>query len=390
MSWKFVVRKKSSKKKKGPEFKVQLRTYRKDLIEEHRKRHPSHKSQTVEKDLPQAEWERYGFFTNMSLEEAQIRKDELNAQSKEEDEREARVKRISRLKREEQSELAFLSPYLVHGFEEKLRRDYRLLNDQKWAKNKIHSHWRKAKEIVLELKLDISDWDYNAQRFYDAFVDRKYSYSYVSKLIQILNKWGVYVSRVRNKFYSPIPLPKNTEKSRIEDEYYLSDKKSKESDPLTISVFEEGKLRFKKEEHRNWIFISQWFGLRPMEVDLLRDAPGKLYTIEEMEGHTVLRVNQPKLKSISFDKRWKLIPILYPEQKKALEIIKSGDFSRPHSKTVQRAFGDQFNTYAGRKGFVDLMQGRGHPLEAISSWLGHTNVDRTWKDYRNKKKVHLG
>ena len=86
---------------------------------------------------------------------------------------------------------------------------------------------------------------------------------------------------------------------------------------------------------------------------------------------------QTKIISLPTEDRWKPIPILYEEQKFALSIIKAQTIQRPLVKTLHHYFGKGIDLYDGRKGFVDLMLSKGHVLENISVWMGHSTLDRT-------------
>ena len=78
------------------------------------------------------------------------------------------------------------------------------------------------------------------------------------------------------------------------------------------------------------------------------------------------------------------MPLIYDEQKFALRIIQSQNFERPSVKTIKKYLGPQISRYGGRKGFVDLMLEKGHSLEAISQWMGHSTVGRTWRSYKER------
>ncbi len=133
-----------------------------------------------------------------------------------------------------------------------------------------------------------------------------------------------------------------------------------------------------------------WLGLRPSEIDALTDKKQmKNWRIEKDEiGTTIIRVYQPKLISIERAKRWKGIPIIFDQQTEALKIIKSGVFKRPLTKTIHLHISERHNNYGGRKGFMDLMLGLGQKFENISVWLGHTTLDRSLRNYKNKDIVN--
>jgi hypothetical protein len=58
-------------------------------------------------------------------------------------------------------------------------------------------------------------------------------------------------------------------------------------------------------------------------------------------------------------------------------------------KTMRKYFGEGVDLYAGRKGFTDLMLAKGHSLENISVWMGHSTLERTWKSYKNRRRYHF-
>ena len=89
------------------------------------------------------------------------------------------------------------------------------------------------------------------------------------------------------------------------------------------------------EENYNWLLVSIWFGLRPIEIDNLKSPQGKLWDLVEESGYMVLKVYQSKLSNLDRDKRWKYVPCLFPEQENLIELIQEGNFKRPLSKTIK-------------------------------------------------------
>lgn len=43
--------------------------------------------------------------------------------------------------------------------------------------------------------------------------------------------------------------------------------------------------------------------------------------------------------------------------------------------------------YCGRKGFTDFKISKGQTLENVSLYLGHKNIQTTWKFYKDRKRV---
>jgi integrase len=88
------------------------------------------------------------------------------------------------------------------------------------------------------------------------------------------------------------------------------------------------------------------------------------------------------------ERRWKPIPVIYPEQEIALEFLSGERLVRPCLKTLQKYAGNsKIGLYGGRKGFTDLMLSLGQKIEDISIWMGHTSIEVTWRYYKNKRAV---
>jgi integrase len=143
-----------------------------------------------------------------------------------------------------------------------------------------------------------------------------------------------------------------------------------------------------RTELYNWIYLSVWFGLRPKEVDNLHEE--NFWRVEKLwNGRRVLWVYQTKVIALPEEDRWKPIPILYAQQEEGLNILNTNNFKRPWAKTVRFHFGKDVTLYGGRKGFTDLMLAKGHTIENISIWMGHSTINRTWKSYKNRRKYHI-
>ena len=174
---------------------------------------------------------------------------------------------------------------------------------------------------------------------------------------------------------------------RLIDAYYnKSEKLRTASAPLTPEDLYTSKGKIKDEQF-NWLYLTVWLGLRPQEVDNLKNV--ELCKIEEQNGKRILWVFQTKIVALPYEDRWKPIPILFDEQEFALRIIKGQRIQRPLVKTVHRYFGKGIDLYGGRKGFVDLMLSKGHELENISVWMGHSTLERTWRSYKQRKRYHI-
>ena len=249
-----------------------------------------------------------------------------------------------------------------------------------WGEANNHYHrlsyiWGTAEIAINELAIHPSDWSDDRNQFYNYFKKHKYSLDYVNKLVRVLNEAGKYYAKQTNTFYDVIPRPMGQASERIRDAFYERLPHGRASKPLTWELLRSNKAKF-LIEHWNWLYLSLWFGLRPSEIDNLK------WGLEQYKEHDVLAVYQHKLSNISGDRRWKFIPILFEEQKHGLQVLISDKFKRPLVKTLRRIFGDRFTTYAGRKGFVNLMWEHGGYSSDISyRWLGHKNKRTTVNHY---------
>jgi hypothetical protein len=332
--------------------------------------------------VPDLVYSELGFNKSWTVDQAKNHCKELNKRKAYERKKQYSVtaiaKRVSDIK---DVESAYLPDILQDGFIEKIKDSS--FGSETHVK-RLLSHWKTACVLIRDLKIDVSQFRKHQDRVYKYIADKQYSPDYCGKLIRMLNMWGTFVSEHRSTGYSPIERPTGIKKSSIADAYIDSDDYVGESDPLTPELLRGVELP--SPEQKNWLSITVWFGLRPLETDNLV-KPGT-WRIETLKDVQILWVYQSKLRNLSRDKRWKGIPCIFKEQIQLLEVIKSGAIKRPILKTLTKSLGtDKITLYGGRKGFIDLMLDRGQKLEDISMWLGHQSIEITWKKYRNKKRV---
>lgn len=255
-------------------------------------------------------------------------------------------------------------------------------------KRRFEVGWRAAQRMLIAVQLDPVDWYDDCYQFYDYLHKQRFSFSYIRKILLITNLWGHFLSRRLGQSFIRIPIPNGTEKARLLDAYFEKcGFRTNESEPLTKENLLHARSKL-KPEHYNWLYLSVWLGLRPREVDQLKDAryirlqPG-------LNGKTILWIYQTKLPAIPPQYRWKLIPIIFTEQDAALEIIRSLQFKRPNGKLVKKYFGQNTTLYGGRKGFTDLMLAYQQDFIHISQWMGHSSIERTWRNYKSRQIVHF-
>lgn len=335
------------------------------------------------KSIPKDQWGDKGFRLNMTIEEAKARKDQLNAQEKIKRTEKERQKIVVRLETEKLAQTAWFPPADLRDFEEKQG-----IPD----KPKRSSYWNKARTIIEEIGLSPEDWDEHSERFYRAFIRHEMSPAYVEKVRPMINAWGTFCARRYKLPFIELKHPPKGWAKQIAEAHYKKKRGrgNKESAPLTPEMLQaaSGKL---KERHYRWLFLSVWFGLRPGEVELLKEPSSKTtwWTTTTRKGkriYKVLWVYQPKLFGLKPEKRVKRIPCILPEQDKALTFIGT-EIKAPSPKTLLKRFGKDVGLYGGRKGFVKLMKSYGQTFENVSTWMGHTDVNRTYRDYYDKQDI---
>lgn len=331
-----------------------------------------------ERTVPKSEWGPLGFISSMTREEAKRLASELNKSDRGSRLEAKRNKIHARMAIEDAIDCSRLPILAVRHFEtEILLNKLCNQNEERLKKNKLMEHWRTCKKIIRKIESSPQNWEDDKQYFFNEFANMAASRSYVCKLLRLLNEWSKYLGRRAKTFWPPIPHPNQAQWREIENAH--EDRgRSNESDPLTPAQLETHKSELKVPEY-NWLFVSIWFGLRPWEIDLRRFAPHR----DEQRGLDAIKIFQPKVR------KWKLIPLIYPEQRLAFAMLTEGNLRRPSLLKLHKIFGMKTGAYAGRKGFHDLMSLRGHNDLVISDWLGHQDLRTTRRSYRNKDRVSV-
>lgn len=316
-----------------------------------------------------------GFSAEMTLEQARARASQLNLLGKVESHSAANAARRVAVD-EVRVESAFLPLLLVNAFTIWLENN---TNGSPKHIEKLKLQWRVAQRAIADLRIEPSEYNDNSKRIYKHFGAKQFSVSYVNCLLRLMNQWGYYVSKRQGQFFQPIPNPRGQSKQQIAEsnesgKFY----RAGGSKPLTPQLLESLRGKIAEPCYR-WLFVSLWLGLRPYEIEQLGNDTRTVISATEV------RVYQSKLVSLPKPMRWKVIPLLEPEQMRAVEFFKAGNLRKPLSKTLKAHLGvEQISAYAGRKGFADLMLSRGHSLVQISMWMGHQSVERTWKNYKQR------
>lgn len=345
-----------------------------------------------EQIIPKSEYPRLGLTPESSIEEARTRIKFLNSADNLKRRNEAAVARaIADSKNDELVESTFLPADLVTEFKSKILIK-RFADGEKQARyQRLLVHWNFTQRMIAELKLEPKDYADSSTEFYRYFEKARISTSYATKVLRILNAWGQFYAKAMGAWgIAEVKNPKGIRREKLVRANHSKSGHRGPADPLTPQALEKKAARQEMSpENYNWLFLSVWLGLRPEEIENLKAKP-EHHRWETHDGVKVLFVFQTKLIAVSVDKAWKPIPLLTPEQRECVAIIKAGQFKKPLNKILRRAFPyARITAYSGRKGFTDLMLSYGQELEQVSVWLGHQTIEMTWRHYKQKQKVRF-
>lgn len=318
----------------------------------------------------------------MTIDEAKARARALNLQNRIEKHSQLAIVNAARRLSVSQAEgSVYLPTDTTNLFLEHLNNNY--ISRQKFG-HKMTSHWQKATEVITALKLLPKDFSANKNSIVNYFVKKTHSLDYTKKVVRLIDLWGQFYSESNLLFYKHIPPLDNLDAQLITDSYCDSASYIGPSEPLSPGDLDALKGKLSDAQYR-WLYISVWCGLRPSEINHLK-AKVNGHRVEYKDRTPILVVYQSKLVRVARDKRVKRIPLFLDEQKIVLEYL-GFELDQPLVKTIRKYLNRKVGLYGGRKGFTDLMLSRGQKFENISAWLGHANIDRTWRSYKDKRVV---
>lgn len=339
----------------------------------------------TQKSVARTAWSALGFSDSMTLEQARARATQLNGENA--------------IKRQEQQSLASIATRVER---DRLHHSVFIPEDRnlefiKWLEEntsgtpayveKLKIVWGTVKSHIIKLQLLPENFSANKKKIYRFLAENEISPDYVKKQISLMNQYGRFCARITGKWYEPIPTPTGSDRELIADAYLDSGKISKESEALDEDDLATLKAKLTERQYA-WIHASAWFGLRPDELQMILKDPNQNHWRVETGETDSLWVYQPKLKSVPRHKRWKIIPLLFDEQREALRTLLTGEAEMPSMHALEHASKKRLTRYAGRKSFTDLMLSRGQDFVNISMWMGHTNIERTQKSYKDRLMVH--
>lgn len=316
-----------------------------------------------------------GFSPTMSFEQAKERARYLSAQSWAEHQEARRRKNERKWEKEEAKKCRWLPAALCARFEAEVLRERLCWNEETRHLRQLLTYWRVAKRIIRSLNVSPTDWEDRRTAVYSYFRTKRWSVSYAQKVIRVMNLWGVFYAKRRNKFFVPLSKPSGVSASKIHEAFYQKRPHGFQSAPITWKQLQQAKADM-EDRHWNWLYLTVWFGFRPSELDDLR------WGLETYKGRTVLAVFQKKLVRLPAEQRWKFIPILFNEQRHGLELIRHKQHATPLVKTIQLHVNERASRRGGRKGFVAHMWEMGrYPKKVTYRWLGHKSMRTTENHY---------
>lgn len=231
-----------------PKWKLQFASHKKEHAVNSKSKKPK-----KEWDIPKQRWFSLGFQPNMTIEHARARAQQLNAKlhiKRHEERRLALEKTAADL----QNRFNAAIPELYkQDFEQKYV--FGRFNGPEWRKRFLRT-WRAVQKMLLEIQLDPADWYDEMHRFYDYFHARRFSLSYIRRILQLANLWGYFLSRKLGQPFVKIPVPRGKEKERILSAYFEKQGRHVcESDPITPKQLEQARTKLDKS-HYNWLYLS--------------------------------------------------------------------------------------------------------------------------------------
>ncbi len=284
--------------------------------------------------------------------------------------------------------------------------------DSPGMKKKYQNRLVRCFEVITEMipkHVQILPHQYNSniKKVVSYFCKQKYSISYSSDIIMVMNMWakcyakhkGVYadlIEKLNPSFREAINEAHLTKEVAVRKRALPITRLDLENMYSLIDKSNEEEMGFYR-----WVRASWFFGLRPSELDRFIDENQEEERIVFENGVKCLQVKQTKTVNKSGVRlSYKKIPVLSKEQDEALTDILNFPAKRPEPEWMDKHLriknkkykpeGHKFDCYSGRKGFIDLMLSPEYnqKLENISVYLGHTSITTSFTHYKDKENLH--
>lgn len=320
--------------------------------------------------IPKLEWLQHGFAHCETLEQAR----EV-ARTKKAEERyyAKKEKALARLRQAQEDTCLYLPSELVTKFE------------HLYVGKTIRApHWETAKSVIRKVNLPLKEWYRQKHFFYEEFARRAYSPDYAGTIRRILNRYLDYVIDERGEVFRHLPTPSRAAINKIRRAYeaYKGRPRRRASGRMDFALLRQYREKFTPEEY-HWLFIAIAFGLRPEEVDQLSDSTK--WMVQVRHGKRGLHIYTPKKERDTARPlaRWRRIPILTPEQEKAISYISAQvPIKRPTKvlKELRDRYGRKLTPYCGRKEFYPFWCAQ-YDKATVAKWMGHSDLSTGLRHY---------
>ena len=277
----------------------------------------------------------YNINHNMTYEQADSAAKEYNLKSKSQKNKDARA--IAQIQQNSLLNSFSLPQYLVDDFITELRAEYKNNTDRLET---LEQHWKASQQMIAKLQIDYTIFFNSRFQIFEYYEKKCWSADYIKRITKISNRWGSFCARKKGTFFEPIPKI-GIKIHDIVKKRELKKNIRRAAEPMKWSELRNLRTKFMNEEltlQWNWLYIGLFFGLRPSEIDSLKDKSKFRLDFNKDNNVDVIFVYQNKLKNLAEARRWKVIPIVETEQLEAIQLIKSGEFKRPLNKTLKRLF----------------------------------------------------
>nr|BFD65109.1 hypothetical protein HAGR004_01310 [Bdellovibrio sp. HAGR004] len=359
-----------------------------------------------QRPVDQARYHDLGFSKTMTLEQARARVREVNKLDRQKkSEYRAKIFSAKRAEWQKSIDKIYFPPEILESFLQDIK-------DTPKIKTKYLNRLVRCFEVVTEMipkHVQAQPHQYNSsiKKIVNYFCKQKYSISYSSDIIMVMNMWAKHYAKHKGVYADLIEKMAPAYREAIKDAHDTKEESiRKRALPITRDEIENMRSQISKLNHEEmsycrWVVASWLFGLRPSELDrfVLGDQGEDRVLLEN--GVKCINVKQTKTVNKSgFRHGYKKIPILSKEQEDALEEILTKPTRRPHPDWMDKKLrikdkkyrpqGHKFDCYSGRKGFIDLMLSPEYnqKLENISVYLGHSSVTTSYVHYKDKENLH--
>lgn len=359
-----------------------------------------------QRSVEQARFNELGLTKTMNIEQARVRVREINKLDKnKKSEYRARIFSAKRAEWQKAVDKIYFPPEIMEAF---LTDIY----DSPGMKKKYQNRIVRCFEVITEMipkHVQALPHQYNSsiKKIISYFCKQKYSISYSSDIIMVMNMWAKCYAKHKGVYADLIEKLNPSFREAIKDAHITKEVAvRKRALPITRAELENMYLLIDKSDEEQmsfyrWIRASWFFGLRPSELDRFIVNKEKIERVVFEKGVKCIVVKQTKTVNKSGVRlTYKKIPILSSEQDEALEDILNFSAIRPdpswmdqHLRIKNKKYkpeGHKFDCYSGRKGFIDLMLSSDYnqKLENISVYLGHSSVSTSYTHYKDKENLH--